>query len=61
MVRGRGGVRARALIDAFLPRPDVRATTDPVIRSLLACRGRCLKLLPQSRLLSEASHSQGEP
>ena len=31
-----GGVRARALIDAFLPRPDVRATTDPVIRSLLA-------------------------
>jgi hypothetical protein len=30
------GVRARALVDAFLPRPDVRATTDPVIRNLLA-------------------------
>lgn len=30
------GVTARALVDAFLPRPDVRASTDPVIRGLLA-------------------------
>jgi len=31
-----GSVTARALVDARLPRPDVRAATDPVIRGLLA-------------------------
>jgi len=31
-----GGIVTRALIDARLPRPDVRAATDPVIRGLLA-------------------------
>lgn len=30
-----GSIRARALVDARLPRPDVRAATDPVIRDLL--------------------------
>ncbi|WP_420124413.1 FAD/NAD(P)-binding protein [Nakamurella sp.] len=30
-----GTVRARALVDARLPRPDVRSATDPVIRALL--------------------------
>ncbi|MTD16641.1 hypothetical protein GIS00_22145 [Nakamurella sp. YIM 132087] len=29
-------VRARAFIDAFLPAPDVKAASDPVIRGLLA-------------------------
>jgi uncharacterized NAD(P)/FAD-binding protein YdhS len=29
-------VRARALVDARLPRPDVKMATDPVIRALLA-------------------------
>ena len=29
-------ITARALVDARLPRPDVRAATDPVIRGLLA-------------------------
>ena len=32
----RGRFTARALVDARLPRPDVRAATDPVIRGLLA-------------------------
>jgi hypothetical protein len=31
-----GRVAARALVDARLPRPDVRAATDPIIRGLLA-------------------------
>ena len=31
-----GVIHARALVDARLPRPDVRTATDPVIRSLLA-------------------------
>jgi hypothetical protein len=31
-----GRVVARALVDARLPRPDVRAATDPIIRGLLA-------------------------
>jgi hypothetical protein len=31
-----GAIRARALVDARLPRPDVRAATDPIIRGLLA-------------------------
>jgi hypothetical protein len=31
-----GSIRARALVDARLPRPDVRAAADPVIRGLLA-------------------------
>ncbi len=31
-----GGILARALIDARLPRPDVRAATDPVIKGLLS-------------------------
>ncbi len=31
-----GAITARALVDARLPRPDVRAATDPVIRGLLA-------------------------
>ncbi len=31
-----GAIRARALVDARLPRPDVRSVTDPVVRSLLA-------------------------
>jgi hypothetical protein len=31
-----GRVLARAFVDARLPRPDVRAATDPVIRGLLA-------------------------
>ena len=31
-----GGIVARALVDARLPRPDVRAATDPVIKGLLA-------------------------
>jgi len=31
-----GRVMARALVDARLPRPDVRAATDPIIRGLLA-------------------------
>lgn len=31
-----GAIRARALVDARLPRPDVRFATDPVIRTLLA-------------------------
>lgn len=30
-----GAITARALVDARLPRPDVRAATDPVIRGLL--------------------------
>ncbi|MET0967354.1 MAG: FAD/NAD(P)-binding protein, partial [Nakamurella sp.] len=31
-----GAVRARALVDARLPRPDVKVAADPVIRGLLA-------------------------
>ena len=31
-----GGIVARALVDARLPLPDVRAATDPVIKGLLA-------------------------
>jgi hypothetical protein len=31
-----GPIRARALVDARLPRPDVRAAADPVIQGLLA-------------------------
>ncbi|WP_051264794.1 FAD/NAD(P)-binding protein [Nakamurella lactea] len=31
-----GEIRASALVDARLPRPDVRAATDPLIRGLLA-------------------------
>ena len=31
-----GAIRTRALIDARLPRPDVRAAADPLIRGLLA-------------------------
>jgi hypothetical protein len=31
-----GAIVARALVDARLPRPDVRAATDPIIRGLLA-------------------------
>jgi hypothetical protein len=34
-----GTVHARTLIDAHLPRPDVRAATDPVVRGLFG-RGR---------------------
>jgi hypothetical protein len=30
-----GHIRARALVDARLPRPDVRAAADPIIRGLL--------------------------
>jgi len=33
-----GGIVAHALVDARLPRPDVRAATDPVIKGLLAAR-----------------------
>jgi hypothetical protein len=32
----RGAIRARALVDARLPRPDVKMATDPVIKGLLA-------------------------
>lgn len=31
-----GAIRTRALVDARLPRPDVRASADPLIRGLLA-------------------------
>ena len=31
-----GRIRARAFVDARLPRPDVRAAADPIIRGLLA-------------------------
>ena len=33
---GGNPIRARALVDARLPRPDVRAATDPIIRGLLS-------------------------
>ena len=56
-------IRARALIDARLPRPDVRAATDPVIRGLLADRQLVTEKLldaaglplPGGQLLADAS------